>query len=186
MSWTFGGLAVHKNYSGNYAQLLEEMGLRRQDSGIEFPVEMALSSSNMGTAVRALGDLTILFDHYLPYDCSYVPGELTRFDNQLIRFSGQADILVFLLDGFSETYGFSLFQKGKLARRWATGPGNISCDEGDLLNAEVPFNNDDAVVVPDFLSTIDEARVIKVMEEFFSLSFGSILSDQDNLFHLYT
>lgn len=186
MSWTFGGLAVHKNYSDNYEQLMIDMGLRRQNSGTEFPVEMAISSFNMGSAVRALGEYTILFDHYLPYDCSYVPGEFTQFDNRLIHFSNQSDVLVFLLDGISETYGFSIFQNGQLTRRWATGPGNISCDEGDLLNAELPFNNDDSAVIPNFLSTIGESRVIKVMEQFLSQSFGSLLKDQDHLFHLYT
>ena len=184
MGWTFGGIAVKNNHSGSFQSLLGALNLRRTDTGNRFNFSSALSQKNTGTAIGIINDCTVLLDPLLPYDCSYTEDEESRFDKTLTLFSKEAETLVFMLDSISGTYAFSFLGEGECKRKWAAEPGNILCNEGDYLEAEVPFITGNASALRRY-SSEGEARVFAVIESFLGVGFDGLTKDNQNLFHLF-
>lgn len=184
MGWTFGGLAVKKEYKDGFETLLAALALKKKKTGTAFNFSTAISKQNKGTAAGIVKGHTILLDHLLPYDCSFEEGEKSRFDKTLEAFSKEADALVFMFDSVSGTYAFSLFSGGDRKRRWASEPGNVLCNEGDPLEEEIGFITGKAKR-PGGASPDNEARVMTVLESFLHTGFTELLNNEKILFELF-
>lgn len=169
---------------GSYPSLLSDLGLKRSDTGNAWLFQEALSQAKKGTAVGDVYGTTLLMDYLLPYDCSFEEGEENKLDVLLKEFSHKEDVLVFLLDSISDTHAFSLFANGRRKRRWAADRSNILCNEGDSLNAEIPFIVGNASELPMFTSE-HERRIIAVMDSFLQESFEDLLKDNNTMFHFF-
>ena len=176
-------MVIRRHYS-EFHLLLSDLNLKRDDARSSFPFEQALSKSNKGTAMAEINSNTILIDHLLPYDCSFVSGEESRLDKILAAYSTKTDVLVFLLDSVSSAYAFSVFEGGTRNRRWFADHNNILCDEGENLAAEIPFITGNADNLNQYSSS-PEARVITVFESFVQNEFNKLVADTTTLFHLF-
>lgn len=172
MSWTFGGLLIQKDYTG---KLDEFLALTRQPSSIsEWRLSLYESVLLKGqqAAVGVVNGCTVLINEVLPYDCSFVEGEDSDYDKQLATASAKGAILVFVFDGISGTYGYSVFNNGKRIRRWAADPGIILCDEGESME----FDN----------KTDHEERVFAAMGYYLQASFSGLFRNNEKIFYKTT
>jgi hypothetical protein len=187
MSWNFGGIAVEKDYVDSVEAitgLLNELDIYRIITDNEFDFMKACSNANTGTAAGTVNGHTLLIDHTLPYDCSFTAGEESMLDKKLAQFSQKTAALVFFLDGISDTYGFSFFKNGKRERRWSVQPGDILCDEGDYIEAEVPFIAGTISTMNQYASE-SEARTIAVLESFLQIKFNELVRDRTITFQYF-
>lgn len=184
MSFSFGGMAVNKDYSGKFEALLDKLGIARKATGSGFSMTRAISGVNGGSAIAAFNGQTLLFDQLLPYDCSFSPGEESRLDKRLAAYAVEESVLVFMLDGISETYGFSLFEQGKRRRRWGIQPKGLLCDDGELLKPESAFIAGN-INYENIFSTPGEMRVIAVLEYFLKADFNELLTNENRIYHLF-
>ncbi|MER3497137.1 MAG: hypothetical protein C4308_00105 [Chitinophagaceae bacterium] len=110
----------------------------------------------------------VLFNEFLPYDCSSRTGHFSTFDKKLIQFSIVFELVVFLADGTSGTYDFSFWKEGQTVRRWAADEGGVLCDEEDLLQPETDF------VVGTHQSSYDSGQVQQELFLFLKVSWKMI------------
>ena len=184
MSWKFGGLVVKKDFSKNLESFFELLGRSQQFSGTIVSFREALNVKANQSAVGSIKDATVLLNEYLPYDCSFTAGKETAFDKKLASISAGVEILAFFLDGTSGTYGFSVFNEGERKRQWAATEEEILCNEGEYLPVESTF-------IAGIESTADfkseeEARVIRVLEEFIGADFSVLIKNENLKFFLFT
>jgi hypothetical protein len=184
MGWSFGGIAIKKDYSESFDALFHALDLKRKDTRSAFNFPTAISKENRRTAVSIVNEHTLLLDHLLPYNCSYEENSKSQFDKTLEKFSNNLETLVFMLHSISGTYSFSLFAEGKCKRRWSAEPGNILCNDGKPLQAEIPFITG-TVKNSGRFSSENEARIITIFETFMKTGFNELLDDEDTVFRLF-
>jgi hypothetical protein len=175
MSWTFGGLLMQKDFSQHLDEFLSLVHHREGTRGSKISFNSALSVKGNEAALGVINHCTVLINEYLPYDCSFTPGKASAYDNRLAAASATTPILIFLLDGISGTYGYSLFQDGERIRRWAADPGTVLCDEGDPVEFEKAFIDDPRAD--------SEQRVLAAIEHYLSKTFVSLIRDEHALLY---
>jgi hypothetical protein len=189
MSWKFAGIIFRKDYRGSYPDLLKRLGVVSYQSAEGFTFSDAIRRENQATALGFVNGNTLLLHHFIPYDCSYEPGGKGRLDDILIPLSLEGDIMNYIIDGVSGTYCFSLFSKGERSRRWAVEPGNVWCNDGSMVNGEMPAVSKNAVTgnsLPDiFMVSDDEAHLFAVWEAFIGVSFQELVRNDTLLFHFF-
>ena len=184
MSWKFGGLVIKKDFSKNLEGFFELIGRSQQFSGTTVSFREALNVKASQSAVGSIKQSTLLLNEYLPYDCSFTAGKESAFDKKLASVSNEGALLAFFLDGTSGTYGFSFFESGERKRQWASTGEEILCNEGDFLPVESAFiagieNTDD-------FESEEEARIIRVLEEFIEADFSMLVKNDNLKFFLFT
>ena len=189
MSWRFSGLIFENQGEASFESLLERLkGDHHRRAGAATFLD-AIRRDNEATAVGFVNGRTMLLDHFLPFDCSYVPGRSGPLDEKLAPLSLEGDILNFIVDGVSGTYCFSLFSQGRRIRRWATLPDKLLCDEGRPLLAESqpppgdPTPEEDQL--PIFTVEDDEAHLFAVWEALLGLTLQELVQDDRPLFQLF-
>jgi hypothetical protein len=172
MSWTFGGLLIKKNYTGKLDEFLALTWQPLAISESKLSLYESVLLKGQQAAVGVVNECTVLFNEGLPYDCSFDEGEESDYDKQLAAASMEATILVFLLDGISGTYGYSIFNNGKRVRRWAADPRAVLCDEGEVMEFENRGDN--------------EERVFASMEYYLKTPFATLFRDNEKIFYKTT
>jgi hypothetical protein len=190
MSWKFAGIIFRKDYSRDHTRLLEKLGVTYYQSAEGFTFASAIGRDNQAAALGTIGEHTFFLHHFLSYDCSYQQGEEGRLDEILADLSTEADIFNYIIDGLSETYCFSAFSGGKRIRRRGADPGNIWCDEGELLPGETAIKRmdqiDETAGLPSlFHITGNEAQLIGAWEAFSGCSFQEMLADEQPFLSFY-
>lgn len=94
-------------------------------------------------AVTTHDRCVLLFDRSGVLSCdAETPGAMSTFDHHLAALTAAgpvASLFVYWLDGTSDSYFFSLFERGARVRRWASLPteeGELTLDEGSPLETE--------------------------------------------------
>lgn len=176
MSWTIGGMIIKMNFSGDCHKPLALIGRHGEFTGRMINFEGALALDNNRTAVGTVSNSTIIINEFLPYDCSFTTGKKSVFDHKLeyITAKEKITITVFIMDGISGTYGYSIFEDGKRVRRWAAMSEEILCNEG----AEQAFEKDyTTILTGQAEQSGDEQKLINMIEFFLDQSFISLLED---------
>jgi hypothetical protein len=183
MSWKFGGLVIKKDFSKNLEGIFETLGRAQKFSGTILSFRESLNVKGAQSAAASVNQTTLLFNEFLPYDCSFTSGRESGFDKKLATISAEAPILVFFLDGTSGTYGFSFFEEGERKRQWAATGENVLCNAGEHLDAETPFLIGTANT--EQYSSDEEARVIQVIEDFVQVEFSKLVNNETVKFYVF-
>jgi hypothetical protein len=189
MSWKFAGINFKTDYRGSYPDLLKRLGVEFHQSGEGFTFSDAISRDNQATALGFVNGSTMLLHHFLPYDCSYEPGEEGQLDDALEALSLEGAIMNYIIDGVSGTYCFSVFSGGKRIRRWAVEPGKVLCNEGEPVageSATITRNPSIDDSLPDiFAMSEDEAHIFAVWEAFLGVSFQELVKSEAGIFEFF-
>src|SRR6476646_7678347 len=121
MSWHTGAVLIHRDYSADVVGLLGTLGIPGAEPGGPISFEEASSSDNEGVAVGHGHGWTALWGGVPLWGVS---------DDGLADVARSADVFWMLLEGASDTAGFSWWTDGKRARDWLCQAGETIKDEG--------------------------------------------------------
>jgi hypothetical protein len=111
-----GGIILKQADDLSDEDILNMAGRAEEGYYSDISLEQATSADLRGTAIARLDDMALVFNKHLPYSCSFEEGDLSKIDRALEEGSGKGDILCFLINAVSDTYGWSIFSGGKRIR----------------------------------------------------------------------
>lgn len=170
MSWKFGGIYLKSSFGGDPAAALNRLGIRKRFSYERAPFSETVVHFFKPTAVGLIGDVTLVHDRSVAYDHSFYADTYTAADHRLLVLSRDIECAVFYLDGTTESYGLAHFRSGRRVGHFSQLAGSLRVQEVDFEAEEGPT----------------EARLLAWLEEFTSLSFDELLSDEAPLMYLFT
>lgn len=159
-----------------HEDLLGQLGLPslRRSGRISFP--QATSTSFLETAIGRVGSGVVIVNHFLPYDCSFEPGETSSLDERLAQLSQDALVMVFYLDGHTGGSGFALFQDGRRIRRRAILDGSVlQVDEGPPLPPELALA----------AGVDEESRVFALSALVLGFSLDAVIFSEEQMLTVY-
>jgi len=127
MSWHTNALLIRGDQTADVVGLLEALGLPGAEPGGRVSLDEAASFDNEGVAVGAGHGWTALW------------GGLALFavdDNTIAELSKTTDIFQMMLEGASDTAGFSWWTGGKRVRDWLSQAGADVKNDGKPLPEE--------------------------------------------------
>lgn len=127
MSWHAGAVLIRGDHTADVVGLLNTLGITGAEPGEPISFEEASSSDNPGVAVGFGSGWTAL------WGC--VPLWAVG-DDELADVARSADVFWMLLEGASDTAGFSWWADGKRVRDWLCQAGEVVKDEGRRLPEE--------------------------------------------------
>jgi hypothetical protein len=127
LSWHTSAILIHSDLSGDYDGLLARLGLNGGEPREVVPFDDAVSLSNEGVAVGTVDGWTALW--------GIVPLMMIE-DEGLAEIAEEADVFQMLLEGTSDTAGFTWWTGGKAVRDWMRQDGEVCRDEGKPLRQE--------------------------------------------------
>ncbi|MFO0941915.1 MAG: hypothetical protein U0930_14285 [Pirellulales bacterium] len=136
MSWHTNAVLIHSDFDQDFDQLFERLDLNpfEMDSEVEF--DSVASSSNDGIGVSFIDGWTVLFGGFAMYSIA---------SENLAAISEQFDIFEMMLEGSSDTAGFSWYQVGAKIREYLIQADEVIKDEGEPLDIEqLAFASGDA------------------------------------------
>ncbi len=127
MSWHTTALFLKADFVQDHAGLLEKLGFGGAAPAGATTFDEAASFSNDGIAIGGADGWTILV------------GSLAMFaidPGGLAEIAKKADAFQMILEGASDTAGFTWYTGGKRVRDWLSQQGEVLTDEGKPLAAE--------------------------------------------------
>lgn len=147
MSWHTNAIVIKGDYSADYPSLFEKLGLTGANRGGAVSFKEASSTFSEGVGAATVEGWTGLWGNMaLLMISNEAVGEATK------------DTVAFqmILEGTSDTAGFTLWKNGKVIRQWMRQAGEMVKEEGDPLPEEKDaFADDD-----------DEQAVLQLLERF--------------------
>ena len=127
MSWHATALVINADYSMDHAGLLSKLGFDGAEAGDAISFDDAASSDNDGVAIGTADGWTILVGSLM----------LMIVDpDGLAEVAKTADVFQMILEGASDTAGFTWYSGGKLKREWMSQEGEVFKNEGTPLPEE--------------------------------------------------
>jgi len=139
----------------------------RTDEGYynDISLEQATSADFRGTAIARLDDMALVFNKHLPYSCTLDDGDLGRIDGALEKASEKGDILCFLINSVSDTYGWSIFSRGKRIRSKSIAGKEVLPEYGAPTAYETGVR-------------MDEEGMLLLLEQFTGYEYTDIVFEQ--------
>jgi hypothetical protein len=127
MSWHATALFIKADYSMDHVGLLSKLGFDGAEGAGEISFDDAASSSNDGVAIGTADGWTILVGSLML---------MTVDPDGVAAIAESADVFEMILEGASDTAGFTCYSGGKLKRDWMSQEGEVIKDEGAPLPEE--------------------------------------------------
>jgi hypothetical protein len=128
MSWHTSALLIKADFSKNHFNLFKMLGLNGGEASEIVSFDDASSGSNDGLALGSVAGWTALW------------GALEMVwlidDRRLDKLAKKADIFWMILEGTSDTAGFTWWTGGKKVRDWMSQAGEVIKNEGKALPEE--------------------------------------------------
>ena len=126
MSWHTSAILLKADYSKDYPSLLKKLGLDGAEPGGVMSFEEASSSHNEGVAVGTVNGWTGVWGMIL-----------TMIDDRAVaKLAKKTDVFQMVLEGASDTAGFTWWTGGKRVRDWLRQQGKLFKNDGTPLPQE--------------------------------------------------
>jgi hypothetical protein len=144
MSWHTTALLIRKDYSKDFSALLATLGLEGAELDGLTTFDEATSSANDGIAIGYADGWTVLWGNVT----------LLFVDQDAIeKIAKKTDVFTMILEGASDTAGFTWYTGGKQVRDWMRQAGEIIENVGRALPIEKKA----------FAKNDDEQAVLQIM-----------------------
>ena len=127
MSWHAGAIIIRGDHSADPVGLLERLGLPGAEAGGPVSLDEAASLDNEGVAIGAGHGWTALWGGLALYAVD---------DEGVAELAKTADVFQMMLEGASDTAGFSWWTGGKRVRDWLVQAGEAIKNAGKKLPEE--------------------------------------------------
>lgn len=162
MSWHTNALLIHRDFSGNYEELFERLGLVGAEEVDQIDFDDAASSTNEGIAIATIEGWTTLWGGIMMFMID---------SDQLTEIAKEGDVFEMMLEGASGTAGFTWYSKGRQVRDYLSQGGETINDDGKPLPIEAAA----------FSSGDEEQAVLQIMEKM-TLPFSTLSNATYQLF----
>jgi len=169
MSWHTSALVIEGPQVDRGAQLLADLGLPGKRDVGAVSGDDAGASDLEGRAIAAVAGWTVVWDPMM-----FVPDELDDLEGMfetglwaagvesaLLRLSHSSRIYSFVVEGSSDTYGFTWHVGGVRRRLWVSQSGAVALEDGSPLPEELAAAPEE----PD-----EEQRMFLLMEKLTGVS----------------
>lgn len=173
MSWHTGGVAIQGVVAGDPASVVASLGFAGSFSGQMVSGDVAGSSSLDGRAVGTVGGWTFVWDPMMlmdddsagAFDSGIFP---IAVEARLRQLSMGGRVFAFLTEGASSTHGYSVYADGRRIRTWLTQEYESVLDEGEPLEEEGAFMDEED----------GEQRVLGMLTAITRVTFNDIFETQ--------
>jgi hypothetical protein len=147
MSWHTNAILLRADFSEDYPGLLKQLGLRGAEAGEEVSFDDAAAGSNDGVAAATVDGWTALWGNLALYMID---------EKGLARIARKTEVFQLMLEGASDTAGFTWWSGGKMVRDWMRQAGEVIKNEGAPLPQEKKAfaNKDDEQAVLQLLMSL--------------------------------
>lgn len=170
MSWKFGGVYIKPGFE-NPEEALRFLHIDKRFTYETLPFSELVNTSFMETAIGVLKGVTLVQDNLLPYNNSSEAGKNTDADFKMMELSKKQELVVFFLDGTTESYLFKQFKNGQCSRMYSVQQNELWVEEGKFSETDTKSQ---------------EQKMIHWLEAFTGLSFKALLEDKQTEFYLFT
>ena len=146
MSWKIGFILLKSRWQGAETDLLDELGLTEAGEPRKLHIDEATKLYPSTTAVAVGDDYTMILNDLLPYDLSFEPPFSWDLDESLKNLSKTAPVLAGFMDGATSTYGFCIFEKGKVTRARQVVSARLETNFGELCPEENETSDEEAAI----------------------------------------
>jgi hypothetical protein len=144
MSWKLGFILLQARWQKSEADLLEELGFSDLPEPQKIHIGGAIKMFPSTTSVAVSESFTMVLNGLLVYDLSYNPPFSSDLDGRLKHFSKTAPVLAGFMDGVTSTYGFCIFEDGKVLRARQIISGKLKVNYGKPFAEEEDADNEEA------------------------------------------
>jgi hypothetical protein len=172
MGFTSGGIIVKSKVKVSNNDLLNMLGRSDYEYTEDISLERATSGQFYGVAVARVKNILMILGRDLPYSFSLEDDQLSFADDAFIRLSENGDVLCFLSDSISSTYGWAIFSGGRRARVKTVSVGRLLHEVG------VPTSYEDGIEPND-------EGIFHLIEHFTGYSFYELIFENKILATAY-
>lgn len=165
MSFVTGGIICKNSAALSDEAILDIFKRDNYTSSDKISMESATSVEFMGTGIARIDNMVIVFDISLAQSLSFTKTPPSAINETLEMLSRKGDILCFSMNGYSDTYAWSIYSKGKKIRFKSITDGEILSDFGS------PTSYDQELA-------INESALIKLIENFTGYSYITLVFEK--------